>query len=361
MSERIVSFAKARQAGPKSLASIAWARLCRNPLGLCSLGVVVVFLITILASALGLIAQDWDTQYAVSFAPPSLMGAKLEAIPDEVISGTSQPRSGMLDPIEMYGLKDPLQPVLDQLKDHPLQNASRSAPLLILERSPTLFLGADKWGRSVALKVIKGAETSVLVGIASALLATVIGTLLGAFAGYLGSWVDAFIEWLYGVFTAIPYLLLVFAIAAVLQQKGVFTIILILGLTGWTGVYRLIRAEYLKHKVREYVQAAQAIGASDARRMFVHILPNVSHVILVQLSQQVVNFIKAEVILSFLGFGVPVDVVSWGSILNETPNELILGYSWQLMTCGLAMAILVTAFAMFTDALRDALDPRLKS
>jgi len=96
------------------------------------------------------------------------------------------------------------------------------------------------------------------------------------------------------------------------------------------------------------------------RRMFVHILPNVSHVILVQLSLNVVGFIKSEVILSFLGFGVPVDVVSWGSMLNEAQNELILGKWWQLAAAGLAMAVLVTAFSMLTDALRDALDPKLK-
>lgn len=349
---------------PKSLGSIAWQRLCRDQRGLFSLGVVAVFLIIILASALGLIAQDWDTQYALSFAPPSWLGASQEEFQDDAARVPPvQPESPSAEKPQMYGLHDPLAPVLDQLHAQnetiPHSNQAERAPGSA--RAPTLLLGGDKWGRSVALKVIKGAETSVLVGLASALLATAIGTLLGAFAGYWGGWIDALLEWLYGVFTAIPYLLLVFAIAAVLQQKGVFTIILILGLTGWTGVYRLIRAEYLKHKVREYVRAAEAIGASHSRRIFVHILPNVSHVILVQLSQQVVNFIKAEVILSFLGFGVPVDVVSWGSILNETPNELILGYGWQLITCGLAMATLVTAFAMLTDALRDALDPRLKS
>ena len=191
-------------------------------------------------------------------------------------------------------------------------------------------------------------------------MATALGTLFGAVAGYFGRWVDDAFNWLYGVFTAIPYLLLVFAIAAVLQQRGVVTIILILGLTGWTGVFRLVRAEYLKHKSREYVLAAGAIGASNMRRMFVHILPNVSHVILVQLSLNVVGFIKSEVILSFLGFGVPVDVVSWGSMLNEAQNELILGKWWQLAAAGLAMAVLVTAFSMLTDALRDALDPKLK-
>jgi peptide/nickel transport system permease protein len=161
------------------------------------------------------------------------------------------------------------------------------------------------------------------------------------------------------VLTSIPYLLLILAVAAVLGQKGSLTVILILGLTGWTGIFRLIRAEYLRHRVRDYVRAADAVGASHARRMFVHILPNVSHVILVQLSLHVVLFIKSEVVLSFLGFGVGVDTVSWGSMIAEAQTELLLGNWWQLAAATAAMAALVTAFSLFTDALRDALDPRL--
>ncbi len=228
------------------------------------------------------------------------------------------------------------------------------------ERASTLPFGGDKWGRDVLKKVIKGSETSIFVGIAAALVATALGTLFGALAGYYGGWIDDGFNWFYSVFSSIPYLLLILAVAAVLQQKGTLTIVLILGLTGWTGIFRLVRGEYLKHKAREYVQAADAIGASHARRMFRHIFPNVSHVVLVQLSILVVAFIKSEVILSFLGFGVPVDVVSWGSMLNEAQNELILGKWWQLAAAGTAMAILVTAFSLFTDALRDALDPKLK-
>jgi peptide/nickel transport system permease protein len=187
-----------------------------------------------------------------------------------------------------------------------------------------------------------------------------IGTALGALAGYFGGWVDDILNWFYNIFTSIPYLLLVLAIAAVLQQKGILSIILILGLTGWTGVFRLVRAEYMKHTAREYVLAAKAIGVSNLRRMFVHIFPNVSHIALVQMSILAVAFIKSEVILSFLGFGVPIGVVSWGSMLNEAQSELILGKWWQLAAASIAMAILVTAFSMFTDALRDALDPKLK-
>jgi peptide/nickel transport system permease protein len=192
------------------------------------------------------------------------------------------------------------------------------------------------------------------------LLAVGLGTLFGALSGYCGGVVDDFFNWFYSIFTAIPSVLMILTVAAVLQQKGVLTIVLILGLTGWTGPYRLIRAEYIKHKAREYVLAADAIGASHWRRMFSHIFPNVSHVALVQMSILVVGFIKAEVVLSFLGFGVPVGVVSWGSMLNEAQNELILGRWWQLTAAAIAMALLVTAFSLFTDALRDALDPKVK-
>jgi peptide/nickel transport system permease protein len=222
------------------------------------------------------------------------------------------------------------------------------------------LFGADKWGRDVLKKTIKGTQISLLVGLASAALATLIGVLFGAMAGYYGGIRDDFFNWLYSVFTSIPYLLLVLAIAAVLNRRGPETVILILGLTGWTGIFRLVRAEYLKHRVREYVRAAEALGASNARRMWVHILPNVSHVALVQLSLHVVLFIKSEVVLSFLGFGVGVDTVSWGSMLNESASELLQGYWWQMAAATAAMAVLVTAFSLFTDALRDALDPKLQ-
>jgi ABC-type dipeptide/oligopeptide/nickel transport system permease subunit len=233
------------------------------------------------------------------------------------------------------------------------------------KRSEVLPFGGDKWGRDVLQKAIKGSEVSIFVGLSAAILAVIIGTMLGAAAGYWGGWANDLLEWVYNVFTSIPYILLILAFAAVAASsgkfgKGILPIVLILSLTGWTGIYRLMRAEYIKHSNREYVKAAQAIGASNWSRMFGHILPNVSHVSLVQLSQHVVGFIKAEVILSFLGFGVPVDMVSWGTMLAEAQNELVIGKWWQLFAAGASMAILVTAFSLLTDSLRDALDPKLK-
>jgi peptide/nickel transport system permease protein len=256
--------------------------------------------------------------------------------------------------VDDYGIVDPIGAELADIRSRLTRASSEET------RAARLLLGADKWGRDVLKKAIKGTETSLLVGFAAAALATLLGTLSGVFAGYYGRWVDDVFNWLYNVFTSIPYLLLVLAVAAVLNQKGILTVILILGLTGWTGIFRLVRAEYLKHRVREYVLAADAVGASDLRRIFAHILPNVSHVVLVQLSLHVVLFIKSEVILSFLGFGVGVDTVSWGSMLAEAPSELILGMWWQIAAATAAMALAVTAFSLFTDAVRDALDPRLQ-
>ncbi|WP_162910400.1 ABC transporter permease, partial [Azohydromonas sediminis] len=249
---------------------------------------------------------------------------------------------------------DPLAPRYREWDERAAQYRVDEAP-----KRATLPLGADRLGRDVLAKAVKGTEVSVAVGVAAAVVATVIGTLLGACAGFFGGKVGDLLEWVYNVFTAVPGILLVFAFAAVFG-RGVDTVVLILGLTGWTGVYRLVRAEFMKHAVREYVRAAQAIGASAASRMFRHILPNVSHVILVQLSILVVGFIKAEVILSYLGLGVPLDRVSWGTMLAEAQTELLLGHWWQLAAATLFMAVFVTAFSLATDALRDALDPKLR-
>ena len=364
--------------------TLAWRRLRADRVGMVSLAIVAAFLLMMALSAAGLIARDWSKEVGVNYAPPSFIGADeasgtpaAPAAAPEPAAPSTEWKTQIVDPLadviaELKGAKpaaapppsggtegksvDPLADVMADIRAGKGTTAAAPAEA----RRATLPFGGDKWGRDVIAKTIKGSETSIFVGIMSAIVAVALGTLFGAISGYYGGWVDDAFNWFYSVFNSIPYLLLILAVAAVLQQKGVVTIILILGLTGWTGVFRLIRAEYLKHKAREYVQAADAIGASNARRMFVHIFPNVSHVVLVQLSILAVGFIKAEVILSFLGFGVPVDVVSWGSMLNEAQNELILGKWWQLVAATAAMATLVTAFSLFTDALRDALDPKLK-
>ena len=334
---------------------LAWRRLRQDRVGMVSLVIVVFFLLMMVASYTGLIAKDWSKERGVSYANPSfLAGAEnLEA------KAMAQKEAAKAPTVDLSDI-DPLAPRYKEW-------AERAAKIAVTEtkRSETLPFGGDKWGRDVLQKTIKGSEVSIFVGLTGALLAMLIGTVFGALAGYFGGRMNDFFEWFYNIFTSIPYILLILAFAAVATStgklgKGIVPIVLILSLTGWTGIYRLIRAEYIKHSNREYVKAAQAIGATNASRMFQHILPNVSHVALVQLSQYTVGFIKAEVILSFLGFGVPVDMVSWGTMLAEAQNELVIGKWWQLAAAGASMAILVTAFSLLTDSLRDALDPKLK-
>jgi len=325
--------------------TLAWRRLRADRVAMAALAVVCLFLLSVVLAATGLVAADWEDEVAVNYAPPTFVG------PDPALAALAQPQR----PVPPNAF-DPLAGDIAQLQ----AQLARGPHAAHAVKRTTLPFGADKWGHDVIRKTIKGGQTSIVVGLVAAFVAVALGTLFGALSGFYGGRVDDLFNWFYSVFTAIPSILMILTVAAVLQTKGVLTIVLILGLTGWTGPYRLIRAEYIKHKAREYVLAADAIGASGWRKMFVHIFPNVSHVALVQMSILVVGFIKAEVILSFLGFGVPVGVVSWGSMLNEAQNELILGKWWQLTAAATAMALLVTAFSLFADALRDALDPKLK-
>jgi peptide/nickel transport system permease protein len=334
----------------------AWKRLRNDRVGMASLVVTAFFVVLVVLAGIGALAKDWQREVGLPYAPPVFASGLAH-------EGASTDKLAPEGPNADLSAIDPLAPRYAEWTERAAKLKTAEQP-----RAETLPLGGDRLGRDVLAKTIKGAEISILVGLAAALAATFIGTLLGAVGGYFGGVIGDFLEWLYNVFTAIPYILLVFALAAVLKAgpladtlgNGIWTVIIILSFVGWTGIYRLVRAEYIKHRSREYVRAAEAIGASHASRMFVHILPNVSHVVLVQLSLLVVAFIKAEVILSFLGLGVPVDMVSWGTMLAEAQNELVLGKWWQLLAATAFMAVFVTAFSLLTDALRDALDPKLR-
>jgi peptide/nickel transport system permease protein len=324
----------------------SWRRLKTDRVGMACMAIVGVFLVLVLLAATDRIAANWQQEVGVPNAPPTLLGPQ----PPEDTGTIAVPKGPNVDLSDI----DPLAPRYAEWAERAKAFKTDEAP-----RAETLPLGGDRLGRDVLAKVIKGAEVSIFVGLAAAVVATLIGTVLGALSGFFGGKLGDLLEWVYNVFTAIPSILLIFAFAAIFS-RGITSVVLILALTGWTGIYRLIRAEFIKHRSREYVRSAEAIGASQWSRMFKHILPNVSHVALVQLSLHVVSFIKSEVILSYLGLGVGVDQVSWGTMLAEAQNEMILGYWWQLAAVTALMAVFVTAFALFTDALRDALDPKLR-
>jgi peptide/nickel transport system permease protein len=324
----------------------AWRRFKADRVGLVSALIVLAFLLLVLLASLGLVAKNWQAEVGVANAPPTFIGPK----PPEATGAIEVPKGPNVD----LSAVDPLAPRYAEIEEAAKKYRTTETP-----KAETLPLGGDRLGRDVLDKAVKGTQISVFVGVLAAVLATLIGTVLGALAGFFGGKVGDFLEWLYNVFEAIPGILLIFAFAAVFG-RGIGTVVLILGLAGWTGLYRQVRAEFMKHGGREYVRAAEAIGASAWSRMFKHILPNISHVILVRMSLLVVGFIKSEVILSYLGLGVGVEDVSWGTMLAEAQSELILGHWWQLAAATLFMAVFVTAFSLMADAVRDALDPKLR-
>lgn len=222
------------------------------------------------------------------------------------------------------------------------------------------WFGTDLFGRDVLARAVHGTYTSLIVGFAGTGLAMAIGTVLGATSGYFGGKVDDLIVWFYTTVDTIPYILLVVAFSFVMGPS-LQTLCLAIGLTAWVRHCRIIRAEYIKHRDLDYVQGAAALGAGHTRRIFLHILPNVFHLVLINFSLGFVGAIKSEVILSFLGLGVEPGTPSWGVMINDAKQELLRGVWWNLGAAAFFMFFLVLAFNLFTDALRDALDPKLKN
>jgi peptide/nickel transport system permease protein len=220
------------------------------------------------------------------------------------------------------------------------------------------LLGTDKLGRDVLSGMIHGARISITIGVVAVGLATVIGVVLGAVAGFFGGGIDLTINRLFEIMMAIPTFFLIITISAFVEEPSIFYIMAIIGLTGWVGIARFTRNEFIKVRGIEYVTAAEALGAHPTRIMFLHILPNTLSPIIVSVVFGIAGAILIESSLSFLGIGVPADVVTWGSILNEARGNT---FAWWLAVFpGLAIFVTVLAYNLLGEGLRDALDPRLK-
>jgi peptide/nickel transport system permease protein len=222
------------------------------------------------------------------------------------------------------------------------------------------IFGTDVLGRDILARAIHGTATALSVGLISSGISLVIGLTLGALAGYYGKWVDGLIVWLYTTIDSIPYILLIPALTFVLG-RGLINVYIAVGVTSWVTLCRLIRGEFMKHKDRDYVMAAKVIGASDARKIFRHILPNVTHLAFVQFGLGFVAAIKIEVILSYLGLGVDPSTPSWGIMLDDSKLELSRPFWGNLLAATIFMFGLILSFNLFNDAVRDSLDPKLKN
>ncbi len=220
-------------------------------------------------------------------------------------------------------------------------------------------LGSDNLGRDVLQRLVQGARIAFQVGVITSLIAIPIGVLLGCLAGYFGGRVDDFIVWLYSTVASMPGLLFILSISMVVG-KGLKGVYLGIGLMTWTGLCRLIRAEVMKHKERPYVLAARTLGAGPFRIMFRHILPNVFHIVIITFSLRFPSAIGTEVFMSFLGIGVQSEP-SWGIMISNARLRLWHGMWWEMTVVTLAVFCVVLAFNLVGDALRDALDPRLRA
>jgi peptide/nickel transport system permease protein len=219
-------------------------------------------------------------------------------------------------------------------------------------------LGTDQLGRDVLSRMLYGARVSLAVGFVSVGIATMIGIALGAAAGYHGGTIDALVMRLVDLMLVFPRLFLLLAVLAFLRPS-IWTIMAVIGLTGWMSVARLVRAEFLSLKEREFVLWSQSIGASSFRTIWRHILPNAIGPVLVAMTLGIPAAILTESGLSFLGLGVQPPHATWGNILNEGKDAIEIGW-WLSAYPGLAILVTVLSYNLLGEGIRDALDPRLR-
>ncbi len=218
-------------------------------------------------------------------------------------------------------------------------------------------LGTDELGRDHLSRLLYGGQISLGIAFAAAILSLCIGVAVGAFAGFYGGFLDDFILWFITTLNSIPGLFLLIIITAVLSPSPP-AMVLVFAIIGWTGTTRLVRAETYSLKQRDYVIAAQAMGASDLRIMFAHIVPNVFSLLIISLSQAMVGLILAESALSFIGFGIQAPTPTWGNMLNNALDYMRRAPHLMILP-GLLISVTVFCIYLIGDGLRDAFDPKI--
>jgi peptide/nickel transport system permease protein len=259
------------------------------------------------------------------------------------------------------------QSVLEILTAGIPQEKGYSAPLALTSLSVANpkplqgrhLLGTDALGRDTLVQTLKATRTALLIGGLTSVIYIPLGVLLGLLAGYYRRWVDDLVQYLYSTIAAVPEILMLVAVLLVLG-KGLGTMAIALGITGWVGLARLIRGETLRQVERPYVAAAKGMGQSDWNILSRHLLPNVMHLVVIKFVLGFSGLVLAEAVLSYLGVGSPVGSASWGAMIDAARSELSREpvVWWNLTAATLALFFLVLSLNLFGDALRRAFDPR---
>ena len=220
------------------------------------------------------------------------------------------------------------------------------------------IMGTDKLGRDVFARVLYGGRTSIYIGLVASLAGAGLGLVMGAFAGYWGGWVDALFTRLSEIIQTFPNMILILIISAVAGQ-GVNNLIFIFAVTGWMTPFRMVRNQFLTLREETYVEVARSFGFSDLRIIFNHILPNALSPLMVTATTNVAGYILSEAGLSFIGVGIPIQIPTWGSILNAAKSiDVVTDYWWLWLFPGVVLSLFVLAINFLGDGLRDAFDPK---
>ncbi|HSG30285.1 MAG TPA: ABC transporter permease [Thermodesulfobacteriota bacterium] len=220
------------------------------------------------------------------------------------------------------------------------------------------YFGTDDRGRDVLSRMIHGAKISLSIGFVAVGIAFIIGIIMGGIAGYYGGKTDFIISRLFEIMITFPVFFLILTILA-FRDPSIYNIMIVIGATGWTGIARLIRGDFLKIRNYDYITAQKALGSGDIRIMFMHILPNALAPVLVAATFGIAGAILTESALSFLGFGVPPPTPSWGDVLSQSKKYVDFAW-WLVIFPGLAIFLTVTSFNLVGEGFRNALDPKLR-